>query len=114
MVMEVGRPPSHAVSRAPSIARATMPDSRRATSLSPGKRLTEATAMMMPVIAMTTSTSIRVKPLIPVADIRGIAFSTARVVRTEAEHVDLALHARVQVLVVAAPGIFLQALDVAA
>src|SRR5260221_1040089 len=113
-VTEVGRPPSHAASRAGSTARATMPDSRRATSASLGKRLTEATARMMPVIATTTSTSISVKPLFPVSDVGRIALASARAIRAQAEHVDLALHAGAQVLVVAAPRVLRHALEVAA
>src|SRR5687767_5095797 len=112
--MAVGRPPNHAASRACSMARATRATSRRATSRSLGKRLTEASATMMPVMATTTRISMRVKPLVPVPDVRRIAFSAARAVGAEAEDVDLALHARREVLVVATPGIARQPVEVAA
>src|SRR6476659_3335098 len=127
MVTEVGLPPSDAASLAPSTASATVPDSRRAISASLGKRFTDATAMMMPVMATTARTSMRVKPTapwcgrprvigdpqsVPVADIRGIAFSTARVVGAEAEDVDLALHAGIEVLVVAVPRVLRQAVEI--
>src|SRR5687768_6695319 len=96
------------------MARASLPASRRATSRSPGKRLTEARATMMPVMATTTSTSMRVKPLVPVPDVGRIAVAAARLVGAQAEDIDLALHARGEILVVAAPRIARQALEVAA
>src|SRR6187397_1547671 len=110
----MGRPPNHAASRAPSMASATLPDSRRAISLSDGSRLTAASAITIPVIATTTRISRRVNPLFPVADVSRIAFSAARLVGAEAEDVDLALHAGIEVLVVAAPRVLGQALEIAA
>src|SRR5437870_3147917 len=117
-VTEVGRPPNHAASRACSIARATIPDSRRATCASLGKRFTAAVASTMPTIATTTSTSISVnarsRALIPVADVRRTAFTSPRAVGPEAEDVDLAAHAGAQVLVIGPPRILGQALEIAA
>src|SRR5579862_3300817 len=108
----MGRPPNHAASRERSIDSASVPDSRRAIWRSSGKRFTAATTRMIPVIATTTRISTRVKPLIPVADVRRIAFSAARAVGTEAEHVDLAMLAGRQVLVVGAPRILGQVVEV--
>src|SRR5258706_14656211 len=109
----MGRPPNQAASRVPSIASARVPDSRRAISASLGNRFGAASAMMMPVMATTASTSMSVKAsarplragprvigdpqLLPVADIGRIAFAAARVAGAEAEHIDLALPARVEV-----------------
>src|SRR5258706_497268 len=95
-------------------ARITMPDSRRATCASPGRKFTAASARTIPVIATTTRTSIRVKPLIPITDVGRTAFASARTVGPEAEDVDLAADPRAQVLVVASPRILRQPLEVAA
>src|SRR5262249_45135483 len=113
-VIDVGRPPNQAASRACSTASATMPLSRRATSASLGTRVTAATATTIPMIATTTRTSISVNALFPAADVRRTAFASARAIGPEAEHVDLAVHAGAEILVVASPRILRQALEIAA
>src|SRR5258708_37664161 len=112
--MDMGRPPNQAASRVRSIASATMPDSRRATCASPGRKFTAASATTIPVIATTTRTSMRVNPLVPVSDVGRTAFASARAVGPEAEDVDLAANPRAQVLVVASPRSLRQPLELAA
>src|SRR5690606_32623307 len=67
-------------------------------------------------IATTTSSSIRVKPaaclLLPRADVGILALPAGLAVGAEGHHVDLALHAGVEVLVRPAPGVVGQLLQV--
>src|SRR5699024_328105 len=104
---------------------------------SPSRRTTsEATTAAM---VTTTSTSIRVKPrenrcrttagapdggraprcaaislILPVADLCIDALAAGRAVGPERPHVDLGVHAGIEILVGVAPGIGRQALDIAA
>src|SRR5512143_962436 len=107
---------------------------RRAASLSiswsPPSTLTEIIAMlvMMPMMMMTTSTSSSVKPeaaaaagrrrdvliVVPVAVVGIGALATRLAIGAEGEEVVVAVRARRDVLVVVAPRILAQVLDVAA
>jgi hypothetical protein len=53
-------------------------------------------------------------PVLPRADVGVIAFAAGLVVRAVAEHVDFAVHARIQILILRAPRIGRQAFQIAA
>src|SRR6185503_19247597 len=86
---------------------------------SPGSATTVTTAAITPMIASTTSSSMRVNPRggslqVPRADVRIESLASRRAIRAEAEYVDLAAQSRIEVLVRMAPGIARQPLQVAA
>ncbi len=117
---------------------ASVPDSRRASWRSSGKRLTAATTRMIPVIATTTRISTSVKPTTPMRRrprVRALprlsagrggphhlsprlpmsaALPSPPRARSapEAEYVDLALHARREVLVVGAPRVLRKVIEI--
>src|SRR5438128_8307266 len=99
------------------MASATLFASRRAICVWSGNRFTAASATRMPAIATTTSTSMRVNACwesVPVTDVGIVAFAAARPVGAQTEDVDVPVHAGAEVLVVAAPRILGQSLEVTA
>src|SRR3990172_8057805 len=117
----MARPPHCASCDAASNRSASLPASTAAPRRGSGAVESATKVDRMPRIAITTSISISVKPRAPrralkgpVAHVGVKAFSTGDSVRAVAEHVDLAMQARIEVLVGLAPWVERQLLHVAA
>src|SRR3974390_1739352 len=95
---------------------ASLAASFRSARSSSGASLTATRAAVSAMRTTTTSTSMSVKPASALAasvvNVGVVAFAAGLTVRTVAEHIDLTMGSRVDVLIVAAPGILRHAVQI--